>query len=453
MHRPRRDEDYLHTNDGSDSTSESDTDSLFNSSGDEADTTSDTDIDSPLEEVNNNTDDDDDLFDDEVRHPPEYYIAASANLDVGRLRQKRYRRKTRERFDWVKDHHDQYELNLYQLCEESSADVPSLLGGRRRPGIKHTSSLETFWKWYLMVYKRETGQKIDGMVQVQGQDVVKVVAIEKELDDTKRESATINEFKIPEIIYDPTLVLSHHTFLLGMLFKVQTSKSPSIVSPEKLYSLNVLDGINEQQLPLKDALSDDFIFCQAVETAGGVFLARHSMLSSNSVTKPYVLRDGPAKALNESRLQGDDKGEEKYQKACRRLKINEDTRDAFERLDQMTLEHLFLIDAILTLPKTSIENEYQQRIAAVNAITAYCGVEEGPASRRIQRGRPLKVDGPLVNAEEPDALSQAILSIKTEKRPTICFLCVGNPALPVRERVISYTTPSSLRAWSDKSVF
>jgi hypothetical protein len=112
-------------------------------------------------------------------------------------------------------------------------------------------------------------------------------------------------------------VLSPHTFLLGMLFKVQAFKSPSIVSPEKLYSLNVLNGMNEQQLPLKDELSDDFIFCQAVETACGVCPARQLQLSSDSVryrmkiggqitgfaqvTKPYVLRDGAAKALNESR--------------------------------------------------------------------------------------------------------------------------------------------------------
>jgi hypothetical protein len=57
--------------------------------------TSDTDLESLLEEVDNNTDNDDgDLFDGEVRHPPEYYLAASSNLDVGRLRQKRYSRKT-----------------------------------------------------------------------------------------------------------------------------------------------------------------------------------------------------------------------------------------------------------------------------------------------------------------------------------------------------------------------
>ena len=102
-----------------------------------------------------------------------------------------------------------------------------------------------------------------------------------------------------------------------MLFKIQAFKSPSISSPEKLYSLNVLDGLNEQQLPLRAELSDDFIFCQVEETACGVALARHLQLSSNSVryrmkiggqitgfaqvTKPYVLRDGAAKGLNESR--------------------------------------------------------------------------------------------------------------------------------------------------------
>jgi hypothetical protein len=132
MHQPRHDEDYLPIDDEdylpiddkdylpiddeSDSTSGSDTDGLFDNSDNEADTASDTDLDSPLEEVNSNTDDDDDLFDDEVRYPPEYYLAASANLDVGRLRQKRYSPKTQGRLDWVKDHHDQYEPNVDRLC-------------------------------------------------------------------------------------------------------------------------------------------------------------------------------------------------------------------------------------------------------------------------------------------------------------------------------------------------
>ena len=68
-----------------------------------------------------------------------------------------------------------------------------------------------------------------------------------------------------------------------MLFKVQAFKSPSIASPKKLYSLNVLNRINEQQLPLKNKLSDHLIFCQAVKIACDVCLARQLQLSSDSV--------------------------------------------------------------------------------------------------------------------------------------------------------------------------
>jgi hypothetical protein len=101
--------DCVPIDDDLDSTCNTDLDSLFDSSDDEADSASDTDSESPLEEVSNNTeDDDDDLFDDEVRYPPEYYIAASANLDVSRLRQERYSPKTQARLDVVKEHHDRY---------------------------------------------------------------------------------------------------------------------------------------------------------------------------------------------------------------------------------------------------------------------------------------------------------------------------------------------------------
>ena len=178
-----------------------------------------------------------------------------------------------------------------------------------------------------------------------------------------------------------------------------------------------------------------------------------------------------------SGVRGDSEGEEKYQKACRHLQsekqrqrrlllvdlvdrfkkeqpvidserqlpgkvVDKDTRDALERSDQVTPEHFLLIDAILTLPETSLENENRRRI---NAITAYCGIEEGPASHRIQCGRPVKDDSPpVLKAKEPDALSQAIRSIKREKRPTKCFVCLGNLSLTLRERVASYATSGSL---------
>lgn len=125
--------------------------------------------------------------------------------------------------------------------------------------------------------------------------------------------------------------------------------------------------------------------------------------------------------------------------------VDEDTRDALTRLDHLTPEHLLLIDAILTLPETSFENESRRRIVAVNAITMYCGVEEGPAPRQIQLRCPVKDDSPpVVKVEEPEALSQAVRSIKGERRPTICFVCLGNPALSLCERVAEYATSGSL---------
>jgi len=87
MPRARYSEDIPTLDD--ESTSDSDTDSLFD---DEVDSGTDTDLDSLLAEED--SDNDDDLFDDEVRYPPEHYRANAINLDVQRLRQKRYSPKT-----------------------------------------------------------------------------------------------------------------------------------------------------------------------------------------------------------------------------------------------------------------------------------------------------------------------------------------------------------------------
>jgi hypothetical protein len=112
-------------------------------------------------------------------------------------------------------------------------------------------------------------------------------------------------------------VLSPHIFLLDMLFRARAFKLPSINSPKKLYSLNVLQGLNEQSLPLKDKIHNDFIFCQAVRKAHSVCIAHDLQLTLAlvryhikiggqitgfaQVTKPYILYNRAAKALNESR--------------------------------------------------------------------------------------------------------------------------------------------------------
>ncbi|EEH36509.2 hypothetical protein PAAG_06927 [Paracoccidioides lutzii Pb01] len=70
-----------------------------------------------------------------------------------------------------------------------------------------------------------------------------------------------NVFKMPEIIFDPTLVLSPHICLLSMLFRIGGFKliwttGQVLDSAENLYSAKVLDGKGQQQLLLKDELLD-----------------------------------------------------------------------------------------------------------------------------------------------------------------------------------------------------
>ncbi|KFY89160.1 hypothetical protein V500_05907, partial [Pseudogymnoascus sp. VKM F-4518 (FW-2643)] len=332
----------------------------------------------------------------------------------------------------------------------------------------------------------------------------------------------VNKFKIPEIIYDPTLAF----------------KSPSIYSPEKLYSLNVLQGLNEQELPLKDEILNNFVFCQAVRKAEGVRIAYNLQLSSASVQyrmkiggqitgfkqvtkllepqkalmrfacsmswsidprRPWKLTPMESASINNlpcivkwsqivARLSGALEGsrrEERYQKAQKRLRserarqrrlllldivdrykkeqpiidserqlsgkvVDEDVQGALERSDHMTPEQLLLIDAVLTLPETTLEKESQRRIAAINAVTMYCGVEEGVTFRRGRPSRPIPPNFSTVKAENPlrseadIMLGQAILSVTTDKRPTICFACLGNPNLTIRERVVSFSSPGCL---------
>ncbi|ODH52419.1 hypothetical protein GX48_01482 [Paracoccidioides brasiliensis] len=126
----------------------------------------------------------------------------------------------------------------------------------------------------------------------------------------------VNTFRLPEIIYDPTLVLSPHVFL-GMLFHIEVFKSPSLKTPEQLYSLRILDRLNQQELPLRDDLANKFIFCMVVREGDGVRIAHERQLTTSllrncmkrggkitgldQVMKLYVLRDGAAKAFNKSR--------------------------------------------------------------------------------------------------------------------------------------------------------
>lgn len=50
----------------------------------------------------------------------------------------------------------------------------------------------------------------------------------------------------------------------------------------------------------------------------------------------------------------------------------------------ITPQHMMLIDTILTIPGTTVEAETQCRIDAINAIVAFCDVEDGAPLRSFQ---------------------------------------------------------------------
>lgn len=110
-----------------------------------------------------------------------------------------------------------------------------------------------------------------------------------------------------------------------------------------------------------------------------------------------------------------------------------------------TPEHDRLIQAVLTLPGKTLDEEYRRRNAAIDAVAAYCAVEEG---RVIRRSASSHGQATAVKREESDPLEQALeaamVSVYREKRPKVCFLCLGNQELPVKDRIYSFYTPGDL---------
>ena len=106
---------------------------------------------------------------------------------------------------------------------------------------------------------------------------------------------------------------------------------------------------------------------------------------------------------------------------------------------------------ILAPPGATLDAERQRRSDAINAVTAYCKIEEGDmrGGRKRSGGRPKRV---VIKAEEPpspedEALKAAMLSVyikDPKERPTVCFMCLGNKSAPLGVRIYSFSLPSDL---------
>ncbi|KAJ5542729.1 hypothetical protein N7535_005153 [Penicillium sp. DV-2018c] len=140
--------------------------------------------------------------------------------------------------------------------------------------------------------------------------------------------------------------------------------------------------------------------------------------------------------------------------------VDEEVMGALQRTGYTTPQHMTLIDSVLTMPGTTVEKEYERRIAAINAVIAVCDAEEGAPSRppvpqkRTADAADMPPAAPLhkrqqsvPSDESGDTFSQAIASVCVKcpgERPTTCFICLGNTRLPERERLKMYKNPGSL---------
>ncbi|KAI3017333.1 hypothetical protein CBS147347_10329 [Aspergillus niger] len=410
----------------SDDDASSDVSEIFSDIESDSDTNTDPDLESGDSESDDEDPDEDSK--DEGQLPPESYLAQAASLNVSGLRQKRYADTTQDKLDDIRIYWDRYCRHIrvdpvlqWKSISDSDETVRFLYGffcwrcdirrgknGRHCPGIGYKSSLETFWKNWHLVLKKETASGLSTETINKVQDVIALVAKEKDLDLTWRPKKNMyiedvaefarvlltttemtylcgwqriqilflcqlaaitasrpgallhlryrdiglklirdpeggrphlfiflkptitkrflgekapNEFKLPEIIFDPSLVLSPHVTLLSMLFYIDGFKrfsktGPVLDSPENLYSLGVPDGKGQQELLLKEELADKFVFCQVERESIGYRLVLEKRMTASmvrsrmrrggeitgfdQVAHPYNLRYAGAKEFNNS---------------------------------------------------------------------------------------------------------------------------------------------------------
>lgn len=82
-------------------------------------------------------------------------------------------------------------------------------------------------------------------------------------------------FTVPEVMFDPSLTLSPHVFLLAVLFRRQAFDSNlNADGPHGLSNLRIKEGENELPIYLKPELSEDFVFRRVEKTISGYQMSR-----------------------------------------------------------------------------------------------------------------------------------------------------------------------------------
>ncbi|QLI67036.1 uncharacterized protein G6M90_00g030440 [Metarhizium brunneum] len=92
-------------------------------------------------------------------------------------------------------------------------------------------------------------------------------------------------YPIPENLYDPSLLLSPHVFLLGILFRHRAFRATSLASPAQLANLDIHPQERELPLPLRDELKETHIFRRAVKNLTGFELSQDKPISYQMVAQ------------------------------------------------------------------------------------------------------------------------------------------------------------------------
>ncbi|KAI9860342.1 MAG: hypothetical protein M1813_006231 [Trichoglossum hirsutum] len=119
------------------------------------------------------------------------------------------------------------------------------------------------------------------------------------------------------------------------------------------------------------------------------------------------------------------------------LKFSDDSSTKVQMVDEMPLIQKCLVETVMTMPGMTMEEEFHWHNAAIDTIAAM-----------PRRRPPTQVNGACLQLMATDiekqVLSAAMLLVFTEKRPTICFVCLGEASLPFEKRVYSFATLGDL---------
>lgn len=75
-----------------------------------------------------------------------------------------------------------------------------------------------------------------------------------------------NTFPLPEIIFDPSLVLSPHVALLGLIFADNASLALRLTSAKRISKLDIQPGYKQLPLHLKPEMANVPIFRKSIMT-------------------------------------------------------------------------------------------------------------------------------------------------------------------------------------------